>query len=372
MFCPALNSSGQSHLPKLRRRGLLTRRWAIVTLRPVTKRAHPPVHLFRTVSLALALLVCSGTARAVEPEAAKPAPTPVILDTDIGDDIDDTWALGLLLKSPKLDLKLVVGDRGAAQYRARLLAKLLERAGRSDVPVGIGLDIEPHEEGRQSEWVKGYDLKQYPGKVHTNGVQALIDTIMKSPQPVTLICIGPVPNIAEALKREPRIAQEARFVGMYGSVRVGYDGAKQPAAEWNVRANSQACRAVFTAPWDMTITPLDTCGIVSLTGPKYRRVRDSKDRITADIIANYRVWAAATPNFPANAVDTRSSTLFDAVAIYLAIRQDFCVMEKLRLRVTDDGFTVIDPRAKEINVATSWKDLSGFEDWMVGRLTGTH
>lgn len=42
---------------------------------------------------------------------------------------------------------------------------------------------------------------------------------MRSPQPVTLICIGPAPNIAAALKREPRIAQHARFVGMDGSVR---------------------------------------------------------------------------------------------------------------------------------------------------------
>lgn len=327
------------------------------------------LNIFRTLVLTIALIVAAVVpVPAAEPLLTKPAPTPVILDTDIGDDIDDTWALGLLLKSPELDLKLVVGDRGAAQYRARLLAKLLERAGRSDVPIGIGLDIEPHEEGRQAAWVKGYDLKKYPGKVHTNGVQALIDTIMKSPTPVTLICIGPVPNIAEALKREPQIAKKARFVGMYGSVHVGYDGVKQPAAEWNVKCNPKACQAVFTAPWDMTITPLDTCGLVTLTGEKYRRVRESQDRIAADIIANYRVWTAATPNFPTDAVDTRSSTLFDAVAIYLAIRQDLCVMERLRLRVNDDGFTVIDPRAKQINVATSWKDLGGFEDWMVERL----
>jgi inosine-uridine nucleoside N-ribohydrolase len=333
-------------------------------IRPLLSLRFRPAH-----ALGLALLTIVLPA-AAEPKPTKPVPTPVILDTDIGDDIDDTWALGLLLKSPELDLKLVVGDRGAASYRARLLAKLLERAGRSDVPVGIGLDVEPHEEGRQAAWVKGYDLKTYPGKVHTNGVQALIDTIMKSDQPVTLICIGPVPNIAEALKREPRIAKKARFVGMYGSVRVGYEGVRQPAAEWNVKCNPKACQAVFTAPWDMTLTPLDTCGLVTLTGEKYRRVRDSQDRIVADIIANYRVWAAALPNFPADAANTRSSTLFDTVAVYLAIRQDLCVMEKLRLRVTDDGFTVIDPRAKEMNVATGWKDLSAFEDWIVQRLAG--
>lgn len=323
---------------------------------------------FGLLSLALALgntAACAG-----EKEPVKPARIPVILDTDIGDDIDDTWALGVLLKSPELDLKLVVGDYGRAPYRARLLARFLERAGRSDVPVGVGLDIEPRGEGRQAAWAKDYDLKKYPGKVRADGVQALIDTIMQSKQPVTLIGIGPMPNIAEALKREPRIARHARFVGMQGSVRVGYDGKRTPAPEWNVKADAKACQAAFTAPWNITITPLDTCGLVTLTGEKYRRIRDSQDHIAADIVANYRAWAATDSALPPNLADERSSTLFDTVAIYLAVQQDLCAMEKLDIRVTDDGFTVIDPQAKQMNVATSWKDLGGFEDWLVERLTG--
>lgn len=299
----------------------------------------------------------------------KPAAVPVILDADIGDDIDDTWALGLLLKCPELDLKLVVGDFGRAEYRAALFAKLLERAGRTDVPVGVGLDLPSTGPGRQAAWLKDYDLKQYPGVVHRDGVQALIDTIMQSPRPVTLICIGPAPNIAAALKREPDMARKARFVGMYGSVRVGYGGSEKPAAEWNVRCDPPACQAVFTAPWAMTITPLDTCGLVVLKGDKYRRVRDSRDPVAVDVIANYRAWVASNPRMPANEADERSSTLFDTVAIYLALQHDFCVMEKLGIRVTDEGMTVMGPEAKLMDVATGWKDLSGFEDWLVDRLT---
>jgi hypothetical protein len=67
--------------------------------------------------------------------------------------------------------------------------------------------------------------------------------------------------------------------------------------------------------------------------------------------------------------DKRSSTLFDTVAVDLAMRQDLCVVEKLGIRVTDDGFTVIDPSAKQISVATDWKDLGAFEDFLVERLT---
>ena len=59
---------------------------------------------------------------------------PVILDTDIGDDIDDTWALAMLLGMPQLDLKLVVTDYGNTSERTRLVAKILQRAGRSMLP----------------------------------------------------------------------------------------------------------------------------------------------------------------------------------------------------------------------------------------------
>ena len=317
----------------------------------------------------LGFALASLPARADETKSATPAPIPVILDTDIGDDIDDTWALALLLKSPELDLKLVVGDYGESQYRARLLGKLLERAGRTNVPVGVGLDISPIGESRQAAWIKDYDLKSYPGKVLTNGVQAIIDTIMNSPQPVTLICIGPAPNIAEALKREPRIAQNARFVGMDGSVRLGYGTAK-PCAEWNVKCDPKALQAVFAAPWDITITPLDTCGLVTLAGEKYARVRDATDRNVADLIANYRVWVANQPALAADMADHHSTTLFDTVAVYLAIGPDQCAMEQLNLRVTDDGFTVIDPQARSVNVAGHWKDLGAYEDFLVERLAG--
>jgi inosine-uridine nucleoside N-ribohydrolase len=294
--------------------------------------------------------------------------TPVILTTDIGDDIDDTWALGLLLKSPEIDLKLAVGDYGKREYRAKLLAKFLSEVGRGNVPVGMGVDVEPRGDGPQAPWVKGYELNSYPGKVHQDGIAAMIETIMSSPEPVTLIAIGPMPNVAAALTREPRIAEKARLVGMYGSVHRGYDGSTTLSAEWNVKADPKSCQKAFTAPWDITITPLDTCGLVTLDGDRYKRILDSKDPIPAKIIENYRIWSKA--NKPENKVaETRSSTLFDTVAVYLACTQELCKMEKQGIRVTDDGFTRIDDKAKKVNAAVEWKNLDAYRDLLVARLT---
>lgn len=306
----------------------------------------------------LAAALAAGLPRAWASEQG----IPVIFDTDIGDDIDDTWALLMLLRMPQFDVKLVVGDYGNGRYRARLLGKFLELTGHGDIPVGIGLD--PRDDpGNQSDWLGDYRLEAFPGSVFEDGVQAIIDTIHASPEPVTLICVGPVPNIAEALRRDPAIAANARFVGMHGSVRLGYGGAAEPSAEWNVRADPAALQRVFAAPWDVTITPLDTCGLVVLDGENYRRIHDSGDPWLDALMANYRQWLPKVDYIDPDTDTTKvSSTLFDTVAVYLAMDESPFVMEDLPLRVTDDGFTVIDREAgRPVRCATGWRDLAGFE-----------
>jgi len=296
---------------------------------------------------------------------------PVILDTDIGGDIDDTWALSMLLKSPELDAKLILTETGNTTYRAKIVAKMLEVAGRADIPVGIGLHFDDGL-GRQGEWVEGYDLSAYPGIVHEDGVGALIETIMDSPEPITLVCIGPVPNVAVALGREPAIAERSRFVGMHGCLRRSpheYGGGGGVVAEYNVAADPKACQRAFTAPWGVTITPLDTCGFVRLEGRKYRAIRECKDPIVQALMENYRIWLKGGTERPGEEFEVRSSILFDTVAVYLSFSEELLVMERLGVRVTDEGYTVLDDKAKVINCATGWRDLLSFENLLVKRLT---
>ncbi len=291
---------------------------------------------------------------------------PVILDTDIGTDIDDTWALGMLLNCPELDLKLVTTDTGDTPYRAKIVAKFLERAGRTDVPVGVGLFATWGPETRiQEAWVEGYELEDFPGTIVQDGVQAIIETIMNSPEPVTLLCIGPVPNIAEALKREPRIVENARFVGMFGAIRRGYGGKNQVQKEYNVTNNVPASQAAFEAAWEKTITPLDTCGYISLAGERYQKVARSSSPIAQAIMENWRVAATRGGRpWPREA----SSTLFDCVGVYLAYSSELLTMERLAVRIMGDGFTRIEQGAPLVNVATEWKDQDAFLDMLADRL----
>jgi len=306
---------------------------------------------------------------------------PVIFDTDICDDIDDTWALALLLQSPEFDVKLITTEVRNTPSKAKVVAKFLQTVGRTNIPIGIGVQ---HNQAshRQQAWIKDYELSSYPGTIYEDGVQALIDTIMKSRKPIKVVAVGPLPNIAAALEREPRIAEKAEFVGMHGSIYRGYGGSSKPSAEYNVKAFVKETQKVFTAPWNMTITPLDTCGIVNLKGQKYQKVLNRNSSLTRALIENYRAWykqgilnqkkelsQAEVNKRVEQKLNSSSTTLFDTVGIYLAMSTELVKMEKLGIKVTDDGYTRIDENAKMINCATEWKDLGAFEDFLVERLT---
>ena len=132
------------------------------------------------------------------------------------------------------------------------------------------------------------------------------------------------------------------------------------------RSDVKACQKGFTAAWDMTITPLDTCGVIGLGGDKFKAVRDSKDPVASALIENYRIWSNKRSKDELGG----SSVLFDTVAVYLAFSTDALKMERLNIRVTDNAMTVMDQAGKAMQVATEWKDKPAFEDMLVRRLTG--
>jgi len=334
---------------------------------------------FLWASSLLPVLLTATLTAATKPVYSAAAPTPVILDTDICDDIDDTWAIALMLQSPELDCRLIVTAVGNTEAKAKVVAKFLEKVGRTNVAVGVGVK-QSDGAHRQTAWAADYNLSSYPGRVCKDGVQAIIDTIMNSHTRVTLIATGPLPNIAEALKREPRIAEKADFIGMHGSIYVGY-GKDKPDAEYNVKADVEAAKKVFTAAWPMTITPLDTCGRVVLDGKEYQKVLNRKSFMTSTLLENYRTWykeglrerkdlkEADFDRLTDEKLKSSSTTLFDTVAIYLAINKDLVQMQKLPVRITDDGFTRVEEGAKDVDCAVKWKSLEGYESWLAERLT---
>ncbi len=295
--------------------------------------------------------------------------TAIILHTDIGSDIDDSWALAMLLRHPNLRPLLVLTDTDNTLYRAAISAKMLERVGRTEVEIAAGTIQYPERNTRNlSAWVGNYCLENYPGRFSRAGIDRLIELAMDDSQgDITLVSIGPMPSLAEALRREPRIAARMHFVGMFGSINKSHDGKPFPIAEYNVKLAIKACQEVFAAPWkSITITPLDTCGNVRLSGEHYQRIVRSTKPLLVDLIDSYRKWL----QFGKLAEDGRTSILFDTVAVHLADSHRFLQMENLKISVRDDGFTVIDnENGHPMAVAIDWTDLEGYRQYLTDLLT---
>ena len=203
--------------------------------------------------------------------------TPVIFDTDICDDIDDTWALGVLLQSPELDCKLITTALRDTEAKAKVVAKFLDKVGRTEYPhrdrgQAAGRLLAPDElgQGLRSGLLSGPGLK--------DGVQAIIDTIMNSPTRVTLIAVGPLPNIAEAL-RGSRASPRRRTSSACTAASTSVTAARRsPMRNTTWPRMPKPPRRSSRLAWPMTITPLDTCGRVALTGDEVSEGAQTEQR----------------------------------------------------------------------------------------------
>lgn len=298
---------------------------------------------------------------------------PVILDTDIGGDIDDTWALAVLLRSPMLDTKLVVTALEKEEdplSRTRITCKQISESGMSGVPVGAGLAVDKYDHPLIG-WAKDYDLASYDGPVYEDGVQKMVDIIMASEEEITILCLAPLTNIAEALKREPKIAEKARLVVVGGSIYNGHSlDAITKASDYNIRADIPAARKVLEASWDITLVPLDVTAHIVLGDDGYQKLLSKREtdlfiKTTLDAFDHWMVVGNCTY------YKTHSTCLYDTAAIYIAEQGDYnVIMEDHKLVIDDGGYTNDDENGKLCHCAVYWKYKDMFYKYLVDRMCG--
>lgn len=304
--------------------------------------------------------------------AEKAGRHPTILVTDIGTDIDDTWALALLLRSPELDLKFILADPADTTYRAQVAAKFLQAAGRTDVIIGLGdnTGTKAADIKTMTPWVYDYTLDQYPGVIARDGITAMIELIEKSRETVTVIATGPAHSLAMALKRSPKIASKCRLIAMYGSFNSGYEGGP-PTADMNVKIEPAAVRTVLSAPWrDVLLTPLDTAALVRLEGKNYNNIWSATgDPMIRALIESYCIFAPRQVWMKCDFFTTRSTTLFDCVTVYAAFSERFLEIQEVSFEITEDGSTRSNPQGPHrLRVALYWKGKDQFESEITSRL----
>jgi inosine-uridine nucleoside N-ribohydrolase len=263
-------------------------------------------------------------------------PTKIILDTDIGDDIDDAFALALAASSPELKLLGVTTVHGPTEKRARIARKLLNEAGASDVPVipGFhGCGSEDHEPN-QASWAAQQGLRP-PAQA---AVDYILQELEQAPGEITVVAIGPLSNIARCIETEAAIfSHVAELVIMGGSVRKGYGGASRPEVEYNIGCDPAAARRVFQsggappAGIKLTVVPLDATGVLQLPAEHIRALESSDAALAHAVTQLLRLWQSPQHRLP---------VLHDPLAVATVFDRSIGRFQPMSLEVTGDGLTV--------------------------------
>src|SRR6185436_5545182 len=128
------------------------------------------------------------------------APMKVILDTDIGDDIDDAWALAFVIAHKDFQPVGITVAHGNTPARAKMACKMLHLTGRGNIPVFVGRQTEQKDYSYQFTWAEDFAAKKPDAR---NAADFIVETVRKNPGQVTLVAVGPLQNLADALRKEP-------------------------------------------------------------------------------------------------------------------------------------------------------------------------
>ena len=269
------------------------------------------------------LLLAGGLARPAVPQAVA---AKVIFDTDIGDDIDDAYALGFLLRSPEVQVLGVTTAFQDTHLRARLVTRFLNSAGRGDVPVYEGPKTTGESHFTQSKWAGGSPDRTYP-----DAIEFVLDTIRKNPGQITLVAVAPLTNVGALIAKDPKtFSKLKRVVLMGGSVEHGYGNKEQPEAEWNIVNDVAAAKALFGSGVPLYVMPLDSTQI-PLDPPRQAELFGKKTGMAKALEELTAEWSAGTHH--------QSPLLFDVVAAAYTVKAEVCPTTPMRIEVDDKGLT---------------------------------
>lgn len=291
------------------------------------------------MKLVLALLLASTA-------FAQTKPIPVIFDTDIGDDIDDALALALALQSPELDVRLVTTVADDVNSRTRLAWKELGLFHRQDIALATGAPeplLDPKLPDQAAQFGVLTSADQPPVAAWQRASERIVDTLMNSPVKMTLIPVGPLTNIALALKEEPRIKDKIERIVLMGGAY--YPGRR----EYNIYRDRIAAQIVFASGVPITGVGLDVTEKCKLEGADLDRLKNAHNPASEFLYQLIQLWQKDNPGkFP---------TLHDPLAVATAVRTTLVETQTGTVTIAPNGATLFTPGdkpgtrvAKEVNV----------------------
>ena len=257
----------------------------------------------------------------------------VIFDTDIGDDVDDAFALALAVDSPKLEVMGVTTAWGDTDLRARLTERFLKATGHGEIPVAAGPKTHASSTFSQARWAQG---EPEPAQGWPDGIEFTLNAIRRNPGQITLIAVAPFSNVGALIDRDAATFRKLKkIVLMGGSIHrrygdLGYFPDRGPEPEYNVMMDIASSRKLFASGVPIYMMPLDS------TQLKFDEVmRDmvfsQGTPMTDALLSLYEEWKVSTGN--------ATPTLFDAMAVAAAIDPDLCPTTPMHIEIDEKGFT---------------------------------
>ncbi len=252
----------------------------------------------------------------------------VLVDTDIGDDIDDALALALIANSPEIDLRGVTTVFGDTILRARLAAHLLQVFERADIPIAAGLSTPLQPRHRPSSVAQAAILNEHETYVLSpkSAPELIIETVMAHPGQVTLLCLGPLTNVATALQTEHHLFMAIRSIIMMG----GTSGI--PWAEWNVRNDARAAQIVLAAGAPVTLIGMNVtlqCHLRAGDIACMRAQGSARTELLSNLIA---IWQRHRPRW-----QPKLPYLHDPLTVVALCAPELLRFEEITVRVPTYG-----------------------------------
>ena len=296
---------------------------------------------------------------------AQPSPEKIIIDTDIGDDIDDAFAVALALSSPEFQVLGFSASFADTPARAKMLDRMLGELGRSDIPVAQGVpanvNLTAFTQRRYAE------AGTFARATHPGSVDFILDQARKYPGQVTLVAIGPLPNVGAAIDKDPAAFRKLkRVVIMGGSIRTMTDpyGVAAPIAphpEWNIKNDIAGAQKLFASGVPLQVLPLDSTANLKLHEVARTALFAHGSMMTNILAGLYYEWSAAT----------RSPTpiLYDPMTLASLLDPALCPLTPMHLTVDEAGNTKETPGAPNAQVCLK-SDADAFLHFYVKRVAG--
>lgn len=318
----------------------------------------------------------------------------VILDTDVGTDTDDALAIALAASCSDIQLEGVTTVHADAPLRARIARRLLDLAGRADVPVVAGASYPlapalpetfhwpPQLWGHEGKGVLEEQDLLPSADLDATGDDAarfIVACTAASPGDISLVTIGPLTNLARALLLEPRLGNLIRDVTLMGGMVDADRTPWPPVLETNLNADPEAARIVFDSGLPLTMIPFEVTTRVFLT-PEQRATMCAWDHpLTNALVASMEQMLvrfgdfSRRMNLPGDIFEGQRTYMHDPLAVYVSVGAQFVTIQRrhVQLEVRDQVLRTIPRDDGQTNVwVCADVDAPAFVDFYLSRLAG--